>query len=374
MIYLLSLLLISSAWAIEKTPTEQVLESVVFEDDLDLDLMKKAIERQVKAYDRVGLTDTIQFGKDIYKKSHLKQSLLKFSVLVDEARECLQTSVKEVCYQNLSLKLNEQFNIYRPLPAKAERGYQNKKTYFTSYYTPDLDGSYEQTSEYKYPIYALPEVGDQKYSRTQIDFEGKLKNKGLELLWVKNTLFDIYFMHIQGGGRVKLPDGRVLYLSYAGKNGMKFQFVSQYLISSGLMSGMTVNYWTQREFLENNPQYQKETYSTCPMFVYFKITEEEPHGVWDIPLTEGRSIAVDNTIYKTTGVINFIKTVKTTHLDSDGSPVKAPFSRFFLNQDTGSAIRGNARVDIYWGYGEEALFVAGKLMELGDQYLLIQKL
>lgn len=180
-------------------------------------------------------------------------------------------------------------------------------------------------------------------------------------------------MHIQGGGRVKLPDGRIIYLSYDGKNGMKFQFISQYLMSSGAMSGMEVNYWTQREFLEKNPEFQRPAYTTCPMFVYFKITDEEPHGVWDIPLTEGRSIAVDNTIYKTTGVVNFIKTVKTTHLGEDGKPVKAPFSRFFLNQDTGSAIRGNARVDIYWGYGEEALFVAGKLMELGEQYFLIKK-
>jgi membrane-bound lytic murein transglycosylase A len=372
--FLLSLFLISSwAMAQEKTPTERVYQSLSFEDDLDLVNMKKVIARQMDAYKRVTLSGTIQFGTKTFLKSHLKESLTHFETLVDEAIECLKVSPAESCYEALSLKINNDFMIYRPTPSKAERGYAEKKTYFTSYYTPDLQGSYEQTQEYKYPIYGLPQASDQKLSRVEIDFDGKLKGKGLELLWVKNTLFDIYFMHIQGGGRVTLPNGEVIYLSYAGKNGMKFQFISQYLMSPGPMSGMEVNYWTQREFLEKNPEHQRAAYSTCPMFVFFKITDEEPHGVWDIPLTEGRSIAVDNTIYKTTGVINFIKTVKTTHLGDDGKPVKAPFSRFFLSQDTGSAIRGNARVDIYWGYGEEALFVAGKLMELGEQYFLIKK-
>jgi len=274
----------------------------------------------------------------------------------------------------LSSKLNEKFDIYRPVPKSTERGYASGKTYFTSYYTPDLEGSREPTVEYKHPIYSLPKnETDRKSSRVEIDFDKKLAGKGLEFLWVKNTLFDIYFMHIQGGGRVTLPDGSTTYLSYQGANGQKFQFVSKYLIESGLMQREETNYFTQRAFLEANPEHQRPTYSTAPFFIYFKETQEEPHGIENMSLTEGRSLAWDNTIYKTSGVINFIQTVKTTHLDQAGKPVKAPFSRFFLAQDTGSAIRGNARVDLYWGYGEEALFVAGKLMEVGDQYFLMKK-
>jgi membrane-bound lytic murein transglycosylase A len=180
-------------------------------------------------------------------------------------------------------------------------------------------------------------------------------------------------MHIQGGGRVVLSDGSTTYLSYSGKNGHKFEFVSKYLMDSGLMERSKTNYFTQRAFLEENPQHQRATYATAPFFIYFSETAVEPYGLDEISLTEGRSLAWDNTVYKSLGVINFIKTVKTTHLSDSGAAVKKPFGRFFLAQDTGSAIRGNARADLYWGYGEEALFVAGKLLELGEQYFLIKK-
>lgn len=359
----------------EITPTERVHQSLAFEDDLDFEHLGKAIERQMENFTRRGLNGTIKFGTKVYPKSVLKDSLLALKVLAAETQTCLAASPKEVCYEEFSLKVNETFAIYRTVPKSTEQGYATQKTQFTSYYTPDFRGSRVQTAEYKHPIYSLPTAEiDRKLSRVEIDLDKKLAGKGLEFLWVKETLFDIYFMHIQGGGRVVLPDGSTTYLSYTGKNGMKFQFVSQYLINSGLMEREKTNYFTQRAFLEEHPEHQRATYATAPFFVYFKETAEEPHGLDDISLTEGRSLAWDNTIYKSLGVINFIKTVKTTHLDENSKPVKKPFSRFFLAQDTGSAIRGNSRCDLYWGYGEEALFVAGKLMELGEQYLLIKKL
>jgi membrane-bound lytic murein transglycosylase A len=370
----LPLIFAASVFAQEVTPTAKVEQSLKFDDDLDFVLLDKAIDRQLENYKIRGLKGTVKFGNKVYSKSTLKDSLLDLKRLTQEASECLKVSSRDACLDELSLKINLGFDIYRPLPKTTERGYAQGKTYFTSYYTPDLQGSREPSEVYKHPIYSLPssEV-DRKRSRVEIDFDKKLAGKGLEFLWVKNTLFDIYFMHIQGGGRVTLPDGSTTYLSYQGANGQKFEFVSKYLMESGLMKREETNYFTQRAFLEANPQHQRATYATAPFFVYFKETQEEPHGIENMSLTEGRSMAWDTTVYKTSGVINFIQTVKTTHLDENGKPVKAPFSRFFLAQDTGSAIRGNARVDLYWGYGEEALFVAGKLMEVGDQFFLIKK-
>lgn len=112
----------------------------------------------------MGLKDSIQFESQIFKKDHLRSSLEHFESLVDETLLCLKASSKESCYEILSQKINSDFYIYRPVPAKTEQGYASKKTYFTSYYTPDLDGTYEQTAEYKYPIYSLPQSQDQKYS------------------------------------------------------------------------------------------------------------------------------------------------------------------------------------------------------------------
>jgi membrane-bound lytic murein transglycosylase len=358
----------------EITPTERVQQSLAFEDDLDFALLGKAIDRQLENFGRRGLKGTIQFGTKVYQKTALKDSLVELKQLAAATQACMLVSPKETCYQEFSLKVNEAFAIYRTLPKPTEQGYAAKKSYFTSYYTPDFRGSRVETPEYKHPIYSLPATeAERKLSRVEIDLDHKLAGKGLEFLWVKETLFDIYFMHIQGGGRVVLPDGSTTYLSYTGKNGLKFEFVSKYLIESGLMERSVTNYFTQRAFLEEHPEHQRATYATAPFFIFFKETAEEPHGLDDISLTEGRSLAWDNTIYKSLGVINFIKTVKTTHLDENSKPVKKPFSRFFLAQDTGSAIRGNARCDLYWGYGEEALFVAGKLMEIGEQYILIKK-
>lgn len=372
--YFFFLLLPLIVSAQEITPTERVAQSLSFEDDMDLNLLDKAIDRQLENYSKRGLKGTIQFGSKTYPRTILKESLLELKKIAAQTKDCLLASERETCYADMSLAMNQRFVIYRPLPKSTERGYADKKTFFTSYYTPDFRGSREKSAEYKNPIYALPATdADRTRTRVEIDFDKKLAGKGLEFLWVKETLFDIYFMHIQGGGRVVLPDGSTTYLSYTGSNGHKFQFVSKYLIESGLMERERTNYFTQREFLENNPQHQRATYNTAPFFIYFKETAEEPHGLDNISLTEGRSLAWDNTVYKSLGVINFIKTVKTTHLDADGKPVKKPFSRFFLAQDTGSAIRGNARCDLYWGYGEGALFVAGKLLELGDQYFLIKK-
>lgn len=366
--FLILLILPVIALAQEITPTVRVHEPMVFSDDLDFTLLDKAIDRQLANFERRGLKGTIRFGTLTYPRTVLKDSLVALRSLTATAQECFKTQSKETCYAEFSNSVNATFNIYKPT---SETG----KTKFTSYYTPDFKGTRVQTAEYKNPIYSLPPIeSDRKLSRVQIDLDGKLQGKGLEFLWVKETLFDIYFMHIQGGGRVVLPDGSTTYLSYTGANGQKFQFVSQYLINSGLMEREKTNYFTQRAFLEEHPEHQRATYATAPFFIYFKETSEEPHGLDDMSLTEGRSLAWDNTIYKSLGVINFIQTVKTTHEDADGKPVKVPFSRFFLAQDTGSAIRGTARCDLYWGYGEEALFVAGKLMEMGEQFFLIKKI
>lgn len=372
--FILLALISLSVFGQEITPTERVQASMSFEDDLDFKHLSIAVDRQLENFNRRGLKGTIRFGTKVYPKTVLKDSLELLKTLSEKAQECLTTSQREVCEAEFSQHINEQFAIYRPLPKESERGYKEKKTYFTSYYTPDFRGSREKTAEFKNPIFSLPKTEvERKYTRVEIDFDRKLDGKNLEIMWVKETLFDIYFMHIQGGGRVVLPDGSTTYLSYTGKNGHKFEFVSKYLIESGLMERSKTNYFTQRAFLEEHPEHQRATYATAPFFIYFQETSVEPHGLDDISLTEGRSLAWDNTIYKSLGVINFIKTVKTTHLNEAGSPVKKPFSRFFLAQDTGSAIRGNARADLYWGYGEEALFVAGKLLELGEQYFLIKK-
>jgi membrane-bound lytic murein transglycosylase A len=147
--------------------------------------------------------------------------------------------------------------------------------------------------------------------------------------------------------------------------------IYHYMVQKGYLTTDT-SIPAQRKFLDENPDKQEEIYGSSPSYIYFKVTEDEPVGLDNIPLTEGRSLALDVRIYKTTGLINFIKTVRPT-LDDDGKLIKVPFARFFIAQDTGGAIRGNARCDLYAGYGRMAELMAYNTDELGEQYFLIKK-
>ena len=120
----------------------------------------------------------------------------------------------------------------------------------------------------------------------------------------------------------------------------------------------------QREFLEENPEKNREAFRHCQNYIYFRESTEEPVGRNNIPLTSGRSIAVDHSLYPTTGLVTFVKVKK-----SDGKKI----SRFFIAQDTGSKIRGAARSDLYMGYGPEAERTAYSLNAYGEQYFLVRR-
>ena len=234
------------------------------------------------------------------------------------------------------------------------------------------------TARFRNALYRLPEIAvEQNYTRTDIDFHGALAGKGYEVFWVENSLYDIYLLQVQGGGRINIhhADGTIeqKYLSYDGKNSRSFQMIYKYMLQKGYLQPGQTGIPQQRAFLENNPDKVEEIFNSCPSYVYFKESNEEPVGLNGIPLTEGRSLAIDSRIYKTMGMINFVRTHKAAYLDANGVLVKVPFSRFFISQDTGGAIRGNARCDLYFGYGPLAELTAYNMDEVGEQYFLVKK-
>ncbi len=216
------------------------------------------------------------------------------------------------------------------------------------------------------------------YTRDQILYQGALKGKNLEVFYMENSIFDLYLFNVQGGGRVTVhnPDGseETRYLSYAGHNGKKCPFIGSNLSRiSGMPLEQARRITVQRKYLDENPDKEREIFKDCRGYVYFSESEEEPAGSRGFSLTEKRSLAMDKNIYKTTGLINFVKTQKTVELLEDGSPRKEPFSRFLLGQDTGSAIKGAARCDLYMGYGPVAEMIAYNMDDMGEQYFLIKK-
>ena len=379
---LLLCLLSFNSFALSKmAPTKRVYQTIQFSDDLNLKNMVKAIDRQLVSFNSEStarLATKFILGTVEYDRKRLKESMVLFKKLVLKTMDCLKTLPEQECYKYLSLDLNNSFNIYKPLPKKTESGYSTGQSLFTSYYSPDFKGSKTKTDIYKYPIYSMPK--DEKLrtlSREAIDFDQKLAGKGLELFYVSESLYDIWLLHVEGGGRVQVQnnDGTITnhYLSYAGTNSGKFTMLYRYMKANNMLQDGKTSIAHQRAYLESHPEHRREVFASCPSYIFFKVTKDEPLGVKNIPLTVNRSLATDYRIYQEYGIINFIQTKKPIRLDTDGSVSSKKFSRFMINQDTGGAIRGNARSDLYFGFGKKAEFVANHLKYLGMQYFLIKK-
>jgi membrane-bound lytic murein transglycosylase A len=360
------------------TPTREVWQSLRYEDDMDLNNLELALDRQLESFARAPLTGRIRFGGQVFPRTILKDSAEELRRIVRETRACLVTVVeKQSCWNMFSNVMNARFHVFAPIPGRNEPGYGSAETtLFTAYFSPDLIGSRTQSERFKHPIYALPtEESLRTQTREAIDFDRVLSGKGLELVWVEDSLFDLYILHVEGGGRVHLvhEDGseEFRYLSYAGANGRRGPFLSRHLVERGYFPSVP-SMREQRRFLEQNPNLHREVYSSYGAYVFFKETDQEPHGVANIPLTEGRSVAVDSTIYSQPGMITFVQADKAV-LDDQDQPQMVPFSRIFVSQDTGSAIRGNARCDLYMGFGRQAAHAASSMKTQGKQFFLIKK-
>ena len=345
-------------------------------DDLGFESILIAITRQLNYFKKLTMNEQIKFGKRTITRLHLVKSLEAFRKLTVNAINCFQVSLAEICYEKFNQDLNEQFEAYRPQPKKSERGFRENKTFFTAYYSPDLEGSFTQTEEFPNPIYAFPKKPlPSNLTSDRINFEGALKGQGLELFYVSDSLFDIWLLQVEGGGRVKLrsEDGSYssFYLSYAGTNKKSFKMLSKYMLAKGMLRKGNQSVEAQRKYFLAHPEKQREILAFCPSYVFFKITDHEPLGVGNISLTPGRSMATDYRIYKEYGLISLVNAKRPVIIGQ--KIVKKKFSRFFISQDTGGAIKGNARADLYFGYGELGELAANHIHTLGDQYFLILK-
>ncbi|MBT4793280.1 MAG: hypothetical protein HON90_17040 [Halobacteriovoraceae bacterium] len=373
---LLVVLSVSSAFADSVPILKKYTQKIDFSDDLHFEHMLGAIVRQEKSFKKLNLNELMIFGNRTIKRSHLQKSLLVFKKHVVNALNCFQLYTAGVCYKEFSKQINQSFEFYKPVPEKWEKGYAEQKTLFTAYYSPDFEGSFTQTAVFKNPIYAKPKsITLQKSTSDQINYQNKLKNKNLAIMYVKQSLYDIWLLHVEGGGRVKIKgkDGKsyYMYLSYAGSNSGKFQMLYKYMIEQGMIIKGEATIAKQREYFVNHPQEQRQILASCPSFIYFSLSTKEPVGVKSISLTENRSLATDYRRLKEYGIINFVRAEKP--IFENDSVSKIPFSRFFINQDTGGAIKGNARSDLYFGYGDQAELAANHVYGLGEQYFLILK-
>jgi membrane-bound lytic murein transglycosylase A len=257
--------------------------------------------------------------------------------------------------------------------------------FVTGYYEPVIDGSRTQTDVYNVPVYRRPsnlfvrgysqdapdlpnkgpvyrKIGRRKlvpyYDRAQIE-DGAIAGRGLEICWLKSQT-DLLFSQIQGSARVKLADGATIRINYDAHNGYPYTPVGRILIDRGIIPKEEMSMQRIREWMEQNPDGAKELRRQNRAYVFFRVVhlsdQDEAVGAQGVPLTPGRSIAVDKTLH-VYGTPFFIE----GELPIESAQAKTPFHRLMIAQDTGSAITGPARADLYFGAGADAGKVSGRL-------------
>lgn len=257
-------------------------------------------------------------------------------------------------------------NWFRPF--LVESRYLGKSTgTFTGYYEASLNGSKIKSEKYKYPIYSKPNDLDSEepyFSRQEIE-EGALKGKNLEIIYVDDKV-DLFFMHIQGSGRVRLESGGEVRIAYAGRNNQPFIGIANHMLDQGLIERKDFSSAGVRTWLKENPNLADEVMNINPAYTFFRVSRNEYIiGGQGVPLTPERSLAVDKDIIPY-GLPLF---VDTKLKKPDGS--KQDYSHLFIAQDTGSAIKGVVRGDIFFGYGKEAEEKAFLMASQGQYYILL---
>ncbi len=239
---------------------------------------------------------------------------------------------------------------------------------FTGYYEPLLYGSLKKQGDFKYPIYAAPKnlKNNKPYlTRAQID-SGALAGKGLELVWVDDPVM-LFFMHIQGSGRIRLLDGHEFIVGYDDQNGQGYVTLGKIMGDEGLIPKDSINFFTIRQWLYDNPTKAFALMQRNPSYVFFKRQNNtQIVGSIAAPLTAKRSLAIDSR-YIPYGLPVYLET---TLPQMDNQPAQ-PFQRTLIAQDTGGAIKKPVRGDVFFGHGQEAEYLAGYMKQQGRYALLV---
>jgi len=245
---------------------------------------------------------------------------------------------------------------------------------YTGYYVPTINGSLTRTEQFKYPIYAAPAGRHSSLpTRRQIDKDGVLKGKNLELAWTDDYL-ELFLLHIQGSGRVSVNENMHININCDRTNNRPYVGIGSLLIKEEKLEKKSLTVENIRNHFKAHPEDLEKYLLQNERYVFFrKIKDKDfPRGSMGIPLKPNRSIAADFSHYPK-GALLFIKAEKPI-FDENGVFVKTQrFSRFVLNQDSGAAIKGPRRVDIFMGEGRDAKQTAESTKNRGSVYIFTKK-
>jgi membrane-bound lytic murein transglycosylase A len=369
------------------TKPEDALEQVSWwrgvkpQDDLEFKDIASAVRQSLEYYQKLPPETQFSLGPDRVAVPDMVVTLQNFLLIIENNSLTDDQKAKQI---------KKDFVLYRSV------GSNNGRVLFTGYYEPVLPCRLKADAAYKYPLYKRPEdiieidltlfgngfpknrifgrLDNKKvipyYTREEINHRQAIANKGMEILWCREPV-DIYFLQIQGSGKADLGDGNILSVLYDGQNGRPYRSIGKYLIDTGALSKDKMSMQAIRDYLREHPDQLFEILNQNPSYVFFRVDTGPSLGNIGVPLTPGRSVATDSKLFPK-GALGIIRTEKPV-IENGAIKEWETFTRFVVNQDTGGAIKGPGRADLFWGQGPEAEIAAGYMQQEGELYFLMRK-
>ena len=344
-------------------------------DDLSFKGLETAVEQSIRYYEKLPPDKIFQYGGLNYSPEEMLASLKLFTKII-----------KSYGGKELMQQLREKFLFFESRNRQGE-------AFFTGYYEPLVDGSLSPTKKFTEPVYRTPDdlievnlgqfagkwksekiVGRLKGgqlvpydSREEIVYGQSLKGRAEVIAYVDEI--ELFFLQIQGSGLLRFPDGKIKQINYDEKNGYPYKSIGKTLKEK--IAPDEVSLQSIKAYLYENPDEVREILSHNQSYVFFREVEKGPLGYIEVPLTPNRSVAMDRKVIPRGGLA-FIETDIPVFKNGKVTGRK-PFKRFVLVQDTGGAIRGHGRVDIFFGHGENAELLAGHLKQRGRVFLIVAR-
>jgi membrane-bound lytic murein transglycosylase A len=332
-------------------------------------------------YGRAGLEEAIHHSLAYLAKPSSQKYFPYGDVSHDRAVASLQVFLEVLHEAETPAELNDairdQFEVYQSV------GCDDQGTvYYTGYYCPIFDGRRDRDERFRYPLYGLPpdlvkdEEGrtlgrrgpdgslDTYDTRRGIEESGRLK--GLEIAWLADP-FEAYVVTVQGSAKLRLEDGSLYELGYAGNNGHEYTSVGRALVADGHIPADELSLQAMIQFFRNHPEEVRPYCWRNDRYVFFREAPGGPFGSINVPVTPFRTVATDKEIFPR-ACLAFVDTYLPSRVE--GQVRSAPFRAFMLDQDTGGAIRAAGKCDVFMGVGPDAEALAGRTGHEGTLYYL----
>jgi membrane-bound lytic murein transglycosylase A len=361
-----------------------------FSDSLNFSGFPAALNQSLAYYNRLPKSRMIDFGPDQYTVGHMIESLEILQVFLETDPPA----------SDVNRFVRDRFYVY------ASTANDKNQVLFTGYFEPTFNGSLIPDDRFQYPLYPVPEdlveidlskfsdryqghdrlrgrvSGNQVvpyFSRKQINEKRDFYLQAPPVAWLENRV-DRFFLEIQGSGRIRTPENEIVRIQYAGTNGNPYRAIGRYLMDNQEIDREQMSMQAIRQWLEANPHRMDEVLHYNDSMVFFRIGSGGPFGNINVTLTPLRSMATDYRIFPK-GAPGFIETrlpetfsAGLSGTQDAGNAESWPsVSLFVMNQDTGGAIRGPGRADLFCGSDEYARFAAGHMKVRGRMYFLVMK-